>query len=184
MTVTVSATWISLDRGERQLWVGAPRRGIVFRGSDIFLIPFSLLWAGFAVFWEASVLRTGAPGPFAFFGVPFVLIGLYMTVGRFIADAWRRNRTSYVLSTDRVIIQSGGSVKSLALRTLSDLTVTERRDGTGTITFGAVSFPMALYAGTLWPGVTQPPALELIPNARAVYTQIREAQQASMTRAG
>ena len=175
---------MSLDRGERQLWVGAPRRGIVFRAADVFIIPFSILWAGFAVFWEVSVLRTPAPGPFALFGVPFVLIGLYITVGRFLVDAWRRGRTAYVLSSERVIIQSGGSVKSLALRTLTDVTLTERRDGSGTITFGAVAFPMAMYAGTAWPGVPQPPAFEMIPDARQVYAQIRDAQQASLTRAG
>ncbi len=42
--------------GERVAWSGRPVQGILFTARDIFLIPFSLIWCGFAVFWEASVL--------------------------------------------------------------------------------------------------------------------------------
>ena len=46
-----------LDGNERLIWSGRPRGGIRFRRQDIFMIPFSLLWGGFAFFWEFSVLR-------------------------------------------------------------------------------------------------------------------------------
>jgi len=36
----------ALERGERLLWVGATQRGFKLRSADIFLIPFSLFWAG------------------------------------------------------------------------------------------------------------------------------------------
>ncbi len=168
---------LELERGERQLWFGEPPRGLILRGSDVYLIPLSLLCAGFAVFWETSVLRENAPAFFALWGIPFVLLGVYITIGRFFADAWRRSRTSYALTTERVIIRTGASIKSLSLRTLADVTLTERPDGRGTITFGPTPYLSTMYAGMRWPGRAQPPMFELIPDARQVDAQIRKAQQ-------
>ena len=169
-----------LERGERQLWAGTPRLGVVLRQADLLMIPFSLLWCGFAVFWEVSVLRTGAPGFFALWGVPFVAWGIYVTAGRFFADAWRRGRTSYFVTSSRIVIVGGTftpSTKSLLLTTLSDVSMTERPDGTGTITFGATNPMFAMYAGMSWPGVPQVPSFEMIPDVRRVYGVVQTAQQ-------
>jgi hypothetical protein len=80
-----------LEPGERVLWSGRPAPGLTFRPADGFLIPFSLLWCGFAIFWEASVLRIpGAPFFFPLFGAVFVAAGLYFVFGRFLfRDAQR-----------------------------------------------------------------------------------------------
>jgi len=62
--------------GESIVWSGEPVRHRLFRGEDAFLIPFSLFWGGFAIFWEASALRAaGSDAGFAVSGLPFVAVG-------------------------------------------------------------------------------------------------------------
>jgi Bacterial PH domain len=178
--MTTLSVQFPLNRGEQQLWAGMPRQGVLLRPSDAFMIPFSFLWGGFAVFWELTVIRSGGPAFFALWGIPFIVVGLHITVGRFFLDARRRAHTSYAITSERVIISSGiftPVTKSLDLRTLSDVTLQERPDGTGTITFGAQHPLAAMYAGTYWPGMPQTPSFEMIPDARRVYNLLREAQR-------
>jgi Bacterial PH domain len=169
-----------LNSNERLLWAGKPRRGILLRGSDIFLIPFSLLWGGFAVFWETSALTTNAPLLFKLWGIPFVLIGLYITVGRFFIDAQRRANTKYGITEDRIIIKSGifrPELKSLNIKTLSDITLTQKKDNSGTITLGPADARYSMMQGMYWPGLKQAPKLEFIENAKEVYDKIVQLQR-------
>jgi hypothetical protein len=55
----------ALDSGESLIWSGAPRKGLVLRSSDAYMIPFSLLWGGFAVFWEVGAVRTNGPNEYS-----------------------------------------------------------------------------------------------------------------------
>lgn len=167
-----------LVKGETLRWSGRPRQGILLRPSDALMIPFSILWAGFAFFWEASVLRDGAPGFFALWGIPFVLMGLYVTVGRFFLDAARRAKTEYAVTDQRIIIDRGarGTMTSLELATLGEITVSSSADGSGTIAFGPSNIVTSMYAGTPWPGVKLPPSFDMIPDARRVYEIIRDAR--------
>ena len=197
-----------LDPGERLLWSGQPRRGIVFRGTDVFMIPFSLLWGGFAIFWEAAVLWGGHHGQgkvpffFALWGVPFILIGLYLIFGRFLVDAAQRENTYYGLTDRRAIIVFGlfGSqprglailiymlagvawrrTKAIDLRTLTDIEMTESSDGSGTINLGPRPANYWWHTGEM-PGLGHKlmyPNFEFIPNVKQVFNQLRAARGSS-----
>lgn len=173
-----------LEAGEQLIWSGQPRQGLVLRSSDAFMIPFSLLWGGFAIFWEATVIWSGAPIFFMLWGVPFVLVGLHLIFGRFFTDSRQRANTFYGLTNDRIIITSGKrgkKVQSLSLSTLGDISLEERSDGSGTITFGMHN-PLGRWGNiAAWPGAganrQAQPSFEMIPQAKKVYELIRSAQR-------
>ncbi len=207
--MTIDASQViarELDAGESLLWSGQPRKGIVFRGADVFMIPFSIMWGGFAIFWETMVLSQARkagdriPVFFVLWGIPFVLVGWYVMFGRFLVDARRREHTCYGVTDRRVIIVTGPfdrqmtpsvgtlitlgaglgryKVKSLDLRTMTDVSMTERSDGSGTITFGAQ--PQYSYlAGAGWPEMANnfAPSFDLVENVKSVYEVIRGAQR-------
>jgi len=177
-----------LDAEEHLLWCGKPRDGIRFRLNDVFLIPFSLVWCGFAIFWEIMALTAiaKAHGPagavFPLFGIPFVLLGLYFVFGRFLVEAKSRERMTYAVTDQRVIIIKsffGRTIKSLSLKTLSDVSLTEHSDGSGIITFGPNSPWVPWFAQSSWPGTQQlsPPSFDLIEHAKEVYDLVRQAQK-------
>ena len=73
-----------LRPGEQLRWTGRPDPKVRFGAADVFLVPFSLLWAGFAIVWETMAITGGSSPFFALWGFPFVLLGLYIVFGRFI----------------------------------------------------------------------------------------------------
>lgn len=120
---------------------------------------------------------------------------------RFIVDARRREHTCYGLTDRRAIIVTGlferelrpslatatalaaglgrRKVKSLDLRTLTDVSMNEHADGSGTITFGPEN-QLSYLAGSGWPGTgggAVTPSFELLENVKSVYELIRGAQR-------
>ena len=170
-----------LGLGERILWSGQPQHGLRLQASDTFLIPFSFFWGGFALFWEFGVITSGAPMFFWLWGMPFVLVGFYLILGRFFVDAWLRQNTFYALTNERILILSGlfrRQVTSLNLNTLDSLSLTEKSKGRGTLTFGPTQ-PMGwIYGGSGWPGAGRytSPSFDTIEDVAFVYDQIQQAQ--------
>lgn len=163
-----------LNRDERLIWAGQPKKGLIFRKSDLFFIPFSLLWCGFAVFWMTQASKAG--GVFSLFGIPFVVAGLYFVFGRFIIDMKMREKTYYGLTENRIIIRSGiftRSTNSINLKSLTNLEFTEKNDGSGTILLGPRNprDPYGMSNG-MTPGIKSTPSLDQIQDVRTVYSLI------------
>jgi hypothetical protein len=127
------------EAGERLLWSGGPQSGLMLRAGDIFLIPFSLLWGGFAIFWESMVIRQGASLEFPVFGSFFVVVGMYLIFRRFLTDAFQRRRIAYEVTDRRIVIVTRAwqrRIRSLILGNLGEIELAKGRGGRGTITFG------------------------------------------------
>lgn len=170
---------------EQLFWFGQPKPGIRLEPSDILMIPFSLLWGGFAIFWEIGVILAGAPFFFALFGIPFVLVGIYVIVGRFFVDAWQRANTYYAVTDRRILIVSNfiqQTVQSLNLANLTGVSLTERKDGSGTIVFTSGlgllrPFP---FSNSQWFGWRKLiPSFQGIEDARNIYEKILKLQSLS-----
>jgi len=172
-----------LGVGERLLWSGMPRQGLLFRPGDALMVPFSLMWGGFAFFWEyTAVTSNKSPLFFMLFGIPFVLMGVYIVAGRFFLDSYQRSRTYFGLTDQRALILSGimtRQVQAISLQNLNEISLTERSDGSGDISFGSMNPMYAMWRGTTWPGMDKKlvPSFELIDNVREVYGLIQRAQR-------
>lgn len=105
----------ALRPGEQLLWCGKPDPAVRFTKADLYLVPFSIMWAAFTVFWEAGVASSGGPIFFVAWGVPFVAMGAYITVGRFIWKARRKRHTVYIFTDQLAVVLAPGKQFAEAL---------------------------------------------------------------------
>jgi hypothetical protein len=170
--------------GEKLLWQGRPKQGFMASKKDLLLVPFSLMWGGFAIFWETMVIRQGnAPIFFRLWGVPFVLIGFYLVVGRFVVDAFVRARTQYAVTDQRIIILREGwfaKVLTMSLDRLPALDLDQNGNGTGTINFGTdieIGFGRRGGGMGIWtPALSNVPRFLGVADVRDVFNLIVRAQ--------
>jgi hypothetical protein len=169
-----------LQPGEKVLWTGRPDPSRLLARGDAFLIPFSLMWGGFAVVWEASTLAFGAPVFFWLWGIPFVVVGQYFIWGRFIYKRWDKRRTVYAVTSQRAIILRGGSIQSVFLNQLPVINQNARIDGSGSLEFGnPPPFSYGVWGNTGMEFMTRGravPAFYDIPDVANVYRLISQAR--------
>ncbi|MEA2511420.1 MAG: hypothetical protein QOJ59_907 [Thermomicrobiales bacterium] len=123
--------------GERLLWSGRPRGGIRVQGQDGCLVPFMLLWMSIPTLAIVNMFAEDDLSPVAIVLLPFLFIGFYVLIGDRLLDARYRSKTAYGLTDRRVIVVDGllhRQTQSLPLDALSDITLHERADRSGTIT--------------------------------------------------
>lgn len=120
--------------GEYVTWKGRPEKGYVFSAADFVLIPFSIFWLAFALFWEMGAIQSGIPF-MMIWGLPFIAVGLYLLFGRYIRSAYLRDKTFYVITNKKLIIKRGRKITMYTAQDLPPMTLQIHKNGNGTISF-------------------------------------------------
>ena len=134
-----------LDPDETILWQGhPPTKLLLFSKPDVFLVPFSLVWAGFAVpgsistfLWPKSLVEL----PFALL---FLVASIYFSIGRFFISQRMRKKTVYCVSNKRAFIATYGISGRIDSKPLHpSLAIALEPSEPGSITLGdpALFFP-------------------------------------------
>ena len=158
------------NNGKDLIWTGRPVQGFRFGKQDFFLIPFSLFWCAFVAVWETMAIVMDAGWLFILWGVPFILIGVYMLIGRFVHDRWYRKYTFYGLTPTTLLVQHPRKLERFLLSDLQSLDVQEGRNNRGSLSFstrGAVKsqqYPMVLAMGN---------TIDSVENVDELYNIIR-----------
>ena len=181
-----------LLKDEGILWMGQPNPNIKYTSMDWFLIPFSIMWGGFAIFWELSALGisfvtsangSNAPIIFPLFGIPFIIIGLYFIFGRFMYKKWKKKRTYYAITNKRVLIVTNNTnsknIVAEFIASIPAINYSQKNNGTGNIRFGNFNFMTDMYANTgmdFFSGFSgkSSPAFFDIDNVKEAYTLVNE----------
>jgi hypothetical protein len=186
--------------GETVLWAGRPDTSRIFhRNEDESLFWFSLLWGGFATFFEGVVIWSLVSTPSnrtlpwfwlaLYIGLFFAVTGQYLIWGRFVHGARKKKRTYYAVTNRRVIaVQNcrGRKVASKEIDLLPVLVRQTRSSETGTLRFappldpwrrdwsGMFSLERRIQRQELWDPVPirQGPVLVDIEDVDSVYQLI------------
>lgn len=177
---TSDAVRLRLRPSERIVWQGQPDVADFSNRGAWYLIPFSVLWCGFAILWEATAITSRGGVFFVLWGLPFVGVGLYMVFGRILVAREEARRTHYAVTDQRVLMVGGAFRRRIVEMALDDLPPAQLevgKHGLGSITFGTQTSAVRLPPG--WPAAgmyAQPLALMSIPDAERVYGLIQEAK--------
>ena len=140
-----------LQEDEKILWAGQPEPSVYLTRADTVLIPISL-WLGLYTLRSGMLLlgRLFIPGYSVrsilismVVGGLFVLVGIYLMLGRFLYKIWRKRRTYYAVTNKRVLVLArlnGRRLQEQPITEIPALQKSVRRDGIGTITFGYSPF--------------------------------------------
>jgi hypothetical protein len=121
-----------LAPGERLVWWDRPDPMRYARREANFGTLFGVFFFLFAIFWMSMAFR--APGPFFLFGVPFVLIGLWMVTAPL--RAYRNaGTTAFALTDKRALIVTGPKVTARPLDHVDYVETESIADGSGNVLF-------------------------------------------------
>lgn len=174
-----SANVPALEPGEHLLWWDRPKGGLLLRRADAWLIPLSLAWGSIClstffltVWWTTNPTLTAV-----FMTSLFAAAAVYIILGRFLHDMWRRSRLIYGLTERRALIVSPSRTESVDLESLDEMAVTAARGGYGSIAFGRHAGPFSRADLGAWMGWPAVPTFEFIREHDRVAALIRDLRQ-------
>jgi membrane protein YdbS with pleckstrin-like domain len=173
----------NLRTGENVLWSGKPVK-TPFIIPGLATVLFGLLFLGFSIFWMWGATSAGAPLVFTLFELPFILMGLGLTVGPTIWQLMRYRNTEYMITDQRMITQTGAiglDTRFVDLDKVQEVYVQvgfiDKMLGTGSIfavTAGQVYVDMG-GAGCGWGGPRMRPSLAALKEPYEVQKLLQEA---------
>ena len=169
-----------LEPHERVLWINRPKQGLIFRVSDIVLIPFSIFWFGFACFWEFLAIIGEGTWFFILFGIPFVLVGFQICIGRFYSDIKKRKQTIYAVTDQRILIFMSYPKKKLRFLYFKDITEMQIKKAKGdymNLLFGTKYYPLNFATNINWPGGRPASIFEFVTDAEKAIKIVEEQQK-------
>ena len=133
---------------ERLIWWNRPISALCAKREVNFGLLFGAFFLGFALFWiwQAS----SAPGPFFLFGIPFVLIGLWMVCAP--VRAYQRAKSTLFALTDRsAMVLTGSTARTFPLEQIEFVETESFADGSGHVEFHKEAPTPAAWTGnTPW----------------------------------
>ena len=182
-----------LAPGERVLWQGQGKRRMnsSAMGGYLFIAVFVAIALIFGVLF--ATLSSSSPGArssdtvfFIFMAIIFLAVGLGVGVPWVLLSSRARNARYFVTNSSAIVVYSpatgmGKRVVVVALKNLQQLTLSENRDGTGTLSL--VSSPNNAYGrySTSWLADSVP-TFANIEQPLEVYQLIRKQMDALTTR--
>ena len=164
-----------LGPGEKLLWQGAPATGLRITGAGIFLSVFGIFFLGFSVFWVTMAVGIGGSGAgaiFPIFGLPFVLVGVWLVAGHWFYDAYKRKHARYALTNQRALIARtvfGRRMESYPIDQNSQITLVSGKLDT-------VNFAQKAYRGKNGTSVVNI-GFRYIPDGQEVFELLRKVQK-------
>lgn len=159
-----------LFENEYILWRGGPEYKKIFSYTDLYLVPFSIIWC--AVVFTVSIVSYLEEGPIFLLlcEIPFLLSGIYFLFGRFVWQWYIRKRTDYCITNMRIIRNRNGKIDALEGDLISVTYVNFNWDGSGTINFGkSYVEDMKNYIPAPWNMNKEPFNIENVRNVNQVH---------------
>ena len=123
-----------LVEGETVLWHGQPDINYYFRKEDIYIMPFGGFWMIMLMIPLFSFDRFNAT--MMTYYLPFIAIGVYMVLGRFILGKILKPKTFYTITNKRILFfQKSSKVNQIfiALEDISSIELQKNKNDTGSI---------------------------------------------------